>query len=373
MSLSLPAKGWVNPSGPRDKPLIAVVGSFPDEEDERIGLPFSGKSGGMLASMFKRVGVRKSDCYQTCVFLERPDFNSIENWCLTKKEADIAWQEAGNTGKYPYPSILRSKIRKAPLYLAPERVKVLERLKMELEQVQPNLVLALGGIACWALLGTSSIHRIRGTLVQSSLVEGIKVLPTHHPGDVLKQWDLFPIAISDFGKATRTMHTPELVVPKRYIWTEPTLSDLWDFYNQHLAFSTCIAVDVETQARQITCIGFASSRTHALVVPFWDTNNKAEPHYWKDPKDEVKALQFIRQVLLSKTPKVFQNGLYDIQYIWKTWGCPVNGPLEDTMILHHALQPELQKGLGFLGSIYTDEPSWKHMRKRKSDTEKRDE
>ena len=32
------------------------------------------------------------------------------------------------------------------------------------------------------------------------------------------------------------------------------------------------------------------------------------------------------------------------------------------MLLHHALQPESLKALGFLGSLYTDEGPWKQMR-----------
>jgi hypothetical protein len=44
------------------------------------------------------------------------------------------------------------------------------------------------------------------------------------------------------------------------------------------------------------------------------------------------------------------------------------------MLLHHAIHPEMRKGLGFLGSIYTDEPSWKLMRKRGGDeTDKAEE
>jgi hypothetical protein len=43
------------------------------------------------------------------------------------------------------------------------------------------------------------------------------------------------------------------------------------------------------------------------------------------------------------------------------------------MLLHHALQPESEKSLGFLGSIYTDEASWKTMRQRGKTTIKRDE
>lgn len=37
---------------------------------------------------------------------------------------------------------------------------------------------------------------------------------------------------------------------------------------------------------------------------------------------------------------------------------------DDTMLLHHALQPEALKSLGYLGSIYTDEGNWKQMREK---------
>jgi hypothetical protein len=45
---------------------------------------------------------------------------------------------------------------------------------------------------------------------------------------------------------------------------------------------------------------------------------------------------------------------------------------DDTMLLHHSLQPESLKGLGFLGSLYCDEGPWKHMR-AKHETIKKDE
>jgi len=53
-------------------------------------------------------------------------------------------------------------------------------------------------------------------------------------------------------------------------------------------------------------------------------------------------------------------------------GIRVLGAAHDTMLLHHALQPESLKGLGFLGSIYTDHGPWKAERKG-TDTIKRDE
>jgi len=70
-------------------------------------------------------------------------------------------------------------------------------------------------------------------------------------------------------------------------------------------------------------------------------------------------------------PKLFQNGLYDIPFILRTVGIRVLGATHDTMLLHHALQPESLKGLGYLGSIYTDHHAWK-TEYRNSKTIKRD-
>jgi len=44
-------------------------------------------------------------------------------------------------------------------------------------------------------------------------------------------------------------------------------------------------------------------------------------------------------------------------------GLTTLGAEHDTMFLSHALYPEGLKGLGYLGSLYTDEGSWKELRK----------
>jgi DNA polymerase I-like protein with 3'-5' exonuclease and polymerase domains len=70
--------------------------------------------------------------------------------------------------------------------------------------------------------------------------------------------------------------------------------------------------------------------------------------------------------------KVFQNGLYDIAFLWRSYGIKTLGGAEDTMLLHHALQPEALKGLAFLGSVYTNHGPWKSERKTSTETIKRD-
>jgi len=78
-------------------------------------------------------------------------------------------------------------------------------------------------------------------------------------------------------------------------------------------------------------------------------------------------------VLNSDRPKSAQNGLYDLSFLWRSYGIAVKNYQHDTMLLHHALQPESEKSLGFLGSLYTNEASWKLMRQRGKTTIKRDE
>ena len=70
-------------------------------------------------------------------------------------------------------------------------------------------------------------------------------------------------------------------------------------------------------------------------------------------------------------PKLFQNGLYDIGFMLRAYGIRTMNAAEDTMLLNHALQPEMLKGLGYLGSIYGDERAWKHFTKH--ETIKRDD
>ena len=75
--------------------------------------------------------------------------------------------------------------------------------------------------------------------------------------------------------------------------------------------------------------------------------------------------RLMRSVLEDRTiRKLFQNGAYDITFLWRSYGIKTMGAAEDTMLLSHALQPESLKSLGYLGSIYSDEGSWKHMRKK---------
>lgn len=334
---------------------IFILGEAYGEAEEREQTPFCGPSGYHLTLMLEEAGIRRADCYLTNTFNIRPPRNDITWFCGTRAE--------GISG---YPFLAKGK------YVRREFSSELDRLTKEILDVDPNIILALGNTALWALLGTTGISKIRGTIgTTTHTVAGFKVLPTYHPAAILRQPELRPVTILDFQKALRESTFPEVIRPSREIWIEPELEDLERFYNEHIERSSRIAVDIETSGREITCIGFSPAATVALVVPFVD-GRRARRSYWPTLESELRAWAYVRRVLDHPSEKVFQNGTFDISFIWRSYGIKVRNPAHDTLLLHHSLYPESPKSLAFLGSVYTNEASWKLMRKH-TETIKGDE
>jgi uracil-DNA glycosylase len=334
---------------------IALIGEAWGEVEERERTAFVGPTGYELTRMLNEAGIRRGDCFLTNVFNLRPPGNKIEALCTVK-----------GMGLSNYPSIGKAG------YIHKRYRGELERLADELEEVNPNVVITLGNTAAWAMLGKTMISKIRGTVQLSThTITDFKVLPTYHPAAIFRQWTLRPVTIVDLMKGKRESLFPEIRRPERQIWIEPTLEDLYEFDQLYIRSCERLAVDIETAGNIITCIGFAPRRDVALVIPFV-RSLRARTAYWPTVGTERKVYRFIKEILCRPTPKVFQNGLYDIAFIYRTWGIGVRNAEHDTMLLHHALQPESLKSLGFLGSIYTDEGNWKQMRESKT-TIKRDD
>lgn len=345
-------KPCIKSVGPKNARIL-YCGEAPGAEEEIQGIPFVGHSGRLLDDLNLNAGIKRSECYLTNVLHTRPPNNHLEAFLVPKSDPSAITQ---------MPPLQPGRYLKSDF--GPE----LERLRHELRSVRPNLIVALGNTAAWAILGKGAISKIRGTVVDS---EFGKVLPTYHPAAIFRQWDLRPILAADIIKAAMECQYPEIRRPERYIIIDPTFPDIEDFYNNYAVKAKLLAVDIETKNGQITCIGFAVSKSLALVIPFVD-NRKEGRSYWPDLHSEKKAWLWVQFLLSLPAGKIFQNGLYDLQYI-RRMRLFVRNCLHDTMILHHALHPELLKGLGFMGSVYTSEPAWKLMRQRGEEVLKRDE
>lgn len=387
-----PAPPFSHTSGPQSARLMLIGEAWGQTESE-TGLPFAGESGKELWRMLgeamphiapaehavaslafrdtakwlaaRDTWLASASILMTNVLALRPRDNKMENICGSKSEVGP---------NYPFSHLAQGK------YLRPEYFGELDRLATEIGEVHPNVIVALGNTACWALLHVTNIGSIRGNVAPCYNVgkialslAGIKTLPTYHPAAVLRQWPWRPIVVADLMKAAREAGFSEIRRPERYVLISPALKEIEDWTHDVLTNPPpFLAVDTETGAGQIKCVGFAKSRSEVIVIPFVDFG-KLGGSYWHKPSDEAAAWFCVKMLLESNIPKIMQNGIYDLQYFLR-YPLRPNACIEDTMLLHHSIFPELQKGLGFLGSIYTNEASWKLMnRKRATDVEKRDE
>ncbi len=365
------------------KPVF-LVGEAQGENEARINAGFVGTSGLELLRMLSDAGVltltpadrehisrywldkdphqidaiwrAHPEFYRTNVFQLHPPGNKLEWFCGGKAE-----------GIPGFPALLSAK------YVRKEFQSELDRLGDEILAHDPNLIVCLGNSALWALAGRTGITKLRGTTCLSThTVSGYKLLCTYHPAAVGRQWELRPTAVIDLSKVNHEKNFPEVRRPEVEIWIEPELDDIETFIREHITGCELLSVDIETSGNQITCIGFAPRSDLAIVIPIHDTRAKSGC-YWPTAEAERACWELIRSVLEDPTiPKLFQNGLYDIAFLIRAVGIRTLGATHDTMLLHHALQPEALKGLGYLGSVYTDHGPWKVERKS-TDTIKRDQ
>jgi uracil-DNA glycosylase len=344
---------------------IAIIGEAYGEEEEQWKMPFIGSAGKQLDTILEDAGILRSECFITNVFNFRPgtaaespaaNANDLGLICGTKGEPDVA------RGFQP---LLPGK------YIKTRYLGELDRLFKELEECRPNVAILLGNTACWALLGQQAISKIRGTACVSPSLPWLKCIPTYHPAAVLRQYDLRHVTVLDFLKAKRESAFPDLRRPVRTIYVAECLEDIRWYRREYLDRATDKVLDIETGFEQITCIGFAGSVDTALVVPFIDTR-KPGCNYWPTTEEEVAIWNEVADIC-TLPGWIGQNGLYDMGYLWRAYGIPIPGYRGDTMLLHHSLQPESEKGLGFLGSVYTNETAWKKERPRGEQTIKKDD
>lgn len=331
---------------------IMVIGEAYGDAEEQVGRPFEGASGWFLKAALSQSGISFSDCFSTNVFNLRPrPSTDIINLCGAKAD-----------GIPGLPALVKGKYADAKY--TPELI----RLYKEINRVNPNLIIALGATATWALTHTAGIRAVRGAFTHTHVDCGksvgvplsrqFKVLPTYHPAAVLRDYTLRPIIYADLDKASRNASFPEVIRPKREVWIEPTLADLARYEREFILPAERLSIDIETKGDQVTCIGFAPSISSAIVIPFYSyaSDNR---NFWPTLAEELRAWAYVKRWCGMK-PTVFQNGCFDMHRLWRTYGIKCT-PAHDTMLLQHSLQPEMEKGLAFLATIFTEEASWKFM------------
>lgn len=360
---------------------LLIVGEAPGEDEERLGIPFVGAAGQLFSHLAKDSGFRyefeysavgqlsnqygrfdlHSEFHVTNVFSARPPKNDLLQWCATK--TDIKALDRN----YNQPVMGNGK------YLRPEYLPHLGRLRSEIGQLQPDLIIGLGAVALWALTGAGKIGSSRGVFLD--LPAG-RAIFTFHPANILRQYENYPLAWRDLIKARQWLNGDLSPPLARRLCINPTWLEMEQALSRFAAEPhRLLGVDIETDPRidQVTTIAFGFPE-FAICLPFYNKETLADRcQHWPTLWDEVRAWRYVRRFASLPNPKVLQNGLYDMQYLLDTVRVRLHNVTDDTAILQHSLQPEMKKDLGTLASLYLNEPLWKYLRHSSKDDNKADD
>src|SRR6266404_8005181 len=149
----------INGDGPIPS-RIMIVGEAPGAEEEFKGKPFVGASGIELNRMLGEAGISRSECFVTNVSRVRPPENKI-SYFIPERKSDV-------TSRH---TLLRDR------HVTEEIIQGVAQLKLEIDCVRPNIIIALGNTPLWALTGRKGILKWRGSMLQSD-IRPVKVIPT---------------------------------------------------------------------------------------------------------------------------------------------------------------------------------------------------
>lgn len=318
---------------------VLIVGEFPHEQDLRRGEPFIGGAGFELQKMLSEAGIPRDQCYMTLVMKDRVYGQSV-NSLVAEKKKDITPRHVLYMGKW----------------VMPEVVYAVESLREEILRIKPNVVCTSGNLALWALTGEWSSHSWRSSVMESTLIPGLKVIPTLSFGIVNVQWNQRPVIVHDLKRVARESKTPQLR-DRNYDFLVPADNSESEFQKivsclQWLQSSSYIKIggDIETRAGHISCIAFAWSTREAVCIPLMKTG---EPDgFWTAEQESILVREMC--LLMARSTIIGQNWNYDAQYIFRHWHfmCP---SVVDTMIQQHSCFSNLPKNLAFLSSMYCDD------------------
>jgi len=156
---------------------VWLIGEAPGETEEKSGRPFIGGAGRVLDGLLSEVGIRRCDTYIDNVIQERPPKNDFSVYYEDK------------SGKVPSQTLLRGHARIQGL----------------VKEHKPNVVVALGNEALFALTGKKQITKWRGSILSCG---GVKVIPMIHPAMVMRQYEFKPACVLDLSRIKKELLTP---------------------------------------------------------------------------------------------------------------------------------------------------------------------
>lgn len=314
---------------------LAFVGEQPgiDEIRGRPPRPFIGPAGRLLDECLTMTKILRRECYLTNVI----------------KDLDAPLKHYINIDKNG-----RSTIN-------PEGYEYIQELGKELKALNLNCVVALGNIAMLALTSRIGITKWRGSILESTLVPGLKVIPTFHPATVIPPKLNYlnkPLICEDLTNAKRECEFPEIKRRPRDITIRPSFDHAVSYlsycYEVGLRGQT-IGMDIEVINKQLDCISFSPDPGFAISIPF---RCQSGDYFTVDQEYEIMLL-IAKIIQEPRIAKVGANFIFDTQFMLHKYGIVPRGTLHCTQIAQKISYPDFPAGLDFVTTMYTDIPYYK--------------
>jgi DNA polymerase I-like protein with 3'-5' exonuclease and polymerase domains/uracil-DNA glycosylase len=314
----------ISPSYP-DGSRMLIIQCHPTSEDIQSGVPNSSQSGKMLKSALFKAGIAPSD---------------------------VSFDYLTTT----YPGLRGLATEEAQDALRNERKHLLNRVR----QANFEVILLIGEAVKteWGI--KDSFRAVRGFIFPTANGLRVPTICTFNPQSLFSGQSHEEITfMNDLIKAIEISQKGWLP-PKENFLLAPSVQDVREWARSCLTEHPTLYVDIESTGdlhkrdrNNITMIGmYRRDLDQALVVPIRD----ADGYYW-DLKEWPYVQEYVRECL-SACECVFHNGEFDVKHLnYQGFGPVRIGG--DTILLHHALHPELPHDLGYVTSVHGKIPYWK--------------
>jgi DNA polymerase I-like protein with 3'-5' exonuclease and polymerase domains len=236
------------------------------------------------------------------------------------------------------------------------------RIEKWLKEIQPTHVLLMGQMALYHFTDQLSVKNYRASVLRNPKFSDTLFIPTHSPQAVFRKRELIPEFRRDLQKFMSKPVCPkpsETLVATNFEQAQALLRGIKNASQKASGQGLSVACDIETRGRFIDCVGFSyrdpdqkeSSAPIAFTIPFLRYGGE---NIFTEA-EETNLVVFLRA--LFKHPNITwvgQNFSYDCSYFMRWWNvCPKN--IEDTMVMSHAYDSGMAKGLGDLSATWNPE------------------
>jgi uracil-DNA glycosylase family 4 len=326
--------------GPQDA-RIMIVGEAPGKQEESFGRPFVGGAGQLLRDELRAAGIDERKVFFTNLTKHRPPGNDLWEFFNPK------------TGTPDDPRLFEG----------------LMELREEINAVQPNVIVACGNYPLAMLTGRGSWNKSkdpdkrgyrgigdwRGSILEGvRFAAGRKVVAAFHPAGVLRNYRTKPTLTLDLIRAKEQSAFPEIRRPQKKIVIDPQGEERMEIRDRLLNHGSFITFDIEQLGSNLMCVGMTSDKDESYVFRIRSGSD----------------IRFVRDLLESGKPLCAQNAMFDLSMLEYWFKIKVIERIKhDTMLASHSAYIEQPKDLGFLCSIYTEQPcywtnvNWKSISK----------